>query len=66
MRHANTELGHYSAENTANDLGIVICKFCSQIIATLPTNGYKKFYIVCDHEQCVSSNETQGGNENEC
>lgn len=30
-----------------NELGVVICKSCNEVIATLPTDGYKKFYVLC-------------------
>ncbi|MDD9267327.1 GapA-binding peptide SR1P [Paenibacillus sp. GCM10023248] len=30
-----------------NELGLVICKSCNEVIATLPTDGYKKFYVLC-------------------
>ncbi|MCD9026111.1 GapA-binding peptide SR1P [Cohnella silvisoli] len=59
----NSETCNSSNDNPVNDLGLIICKSCSQIIGTLPTNGYKKFYIVCENEQCSSG--LQGGNEDE-
>ncbi|BFT71142.1 MULTISPECIES: GapA-binding peptide SR1P [Paenibacillus] len=30
-----------------NELGLIICKSCNEVLATLPTDGYKKFYVVC-------------------
>lgn len=38
------------------DLGVIICKSCNEVIATLPTEGYKKFYILCDSINCNEKN----------
>ncbi|WP_161408264.1 GapA-binding peptide SR1P [Paenibacillus silvestris] len=35
-----------------NDLGLIICKSCNEVLATLPTDGYKKFYVVCQACAC--------------
>lgn len=35
-----------------NDLGTIICSYCDGIIDTLPTNGVKTKYMVCDKEAC--------------
>lgn len=42
------------------ELGYVICKRCSSIIATLPTNRVKRFYSECS-EGC--ENEYEGVKE---
>lgn len=34
------------------ELGTVLCKSCGDIIATLPTNGVKKMYVVCEKAEC--------------
>lgn len=38
------------------DLGIILCKSCNEVIATLPTDGYKKFYAVCKSMACIEKN----------
>lgn len=35
-----------------NDLGTIICRYCDDIIDTLPTNGVKTKYMVCNKESC--------------
>jgi hypothetical protein len=35
-----------------NELGVVICRVCNDVLYTLPTNGYKKFYSVCTKPEC--------------
>ncbi|NEW07739.1 GapA-binding peptide SR1P [Paenibacillus sp. SYP-B3998] len=42
-----------------HDLGVILCKSCNEVIATLPTNGVKKFYSLCDKVVC-RSNEQDG------
>ncbi|CAN7422810.1 hypothetical protein [Paenibacillus sp. LjRoot56] len=39
------------------DLGILICKSCNEVIATLPTDGYKKFYGLCKNMTCIERNK---------
>ncbi|WP_082614664.1 GapA-binding peptide SR1P [Paenibacillus sp. Soil787] len=39
------------------DLGVIICKSCNEVIATLPTDGYKKFYGLCNSAQCLEKNK---------
>jgi len=36
-----------------NELGILICKHCARIMGTIPTNGFKKIYVVCGNEKCA-------------
>jgi hypothetical protein len=36
-----------------NDLGMVICKDCGNVISTIPTNGITKIYGVCRKEACA-------------
>lgn len=35
-----------------NELGMVICKVCHQLIHTLPTRGVKKIYSLCHQATC--------------
>lgn len=37
---------------SANELGVVICKVCNEVVHTLPTNGVKKISGVCDKHEC--------------
>lgn len=50
MRSQVHELIHVSVQ--PNDLGTIICRHCNSIIGTLPTNGVKIKYMVCDRESC--------------
>lgn len=34
------------------DLGVVICKRCNEVIATIPTNGTRKIYGECKEGAC--------------
>jgi len=34
------------------DLGTILCKYCGCLMGTIPTNGVKKFYGVCQSEPC--------------
>ncbi|MFD0692629.1 GapA-binding peptide SR1P [Paenibacillus sp. GCM10027628] len=36
-----------------HDLGVILCKECNAVIGTLPTNGYKKFYSICNSAACL-------------
>ncbi|WP_372636008.1 hypothetical protein [Cohnella sp.] len=60
-----TQLAHHdgviAAGTTPNDLGIVLCKYCLDMIGTLPTNGFKKLYGVCDSEKCQCENRKENG-----
>jgi len=38
---------------TKNELGMVICKICNEVLYTLPTNRLKKFYVICNSEECL-------------
>lgn len=38
---------------TKNELGMVICKICNEVLYTLPTNRLKKFYVTCTSEECL-------------
>jgi len=38
-----------------NELGLMICKVCAQVVGSIPTNGYKKIYVVCDNDTCSGS-----------
>jgi hypothetical protein len=49
-------------DTVKNELGMVICKICNDVIYTLPTNGLKKFYSVCGKEKCVE--KTREGDRN--
>jgi hypothetical protein len=42
-----------------HELGIVICKICNNVIATIPTNGIKKIYGVCKDISC--GQQSKGG-----
>ncbi len=44
----------------SNDLGTVICKYCGDVLYTLPTNGVKKMYGVCDGKECKEKNGQSG------
>lgn len=44
MEQAN---GAVVTEKPLPDLGTVICKYCGNVLFTLPTNGVKKIYGVC-------------------
>ncbi|WP_248927049.1 GapA-binding peptide SR1P [Paenibacillus hamazuiensis] len=53
--------GELSASNeTGNvqklDLGVVICKWCNQVLTTIPTNGVTKIYGECKDGACKESN----------
>lgn len=39
------------------DLGVILCKTCNEVIATLPTDGYKKFYVSCNSITCMEKNK---------
>lgn len=57
-------LDHDSLNRTAkteNELGMVICKHCGEVLYTLPTNRVRKTYGVCD--KCVKINEHSGDDE---
>lgn len=41
-----------NAEPMSMELGQIVCKHCNQILGTVPTNGYKKFYGACDDARC--------------
>jgi|GEM_PF-6235000 len=43
-----------------NELGVILCKHCNAVIATLPTNGVKKFYSVCSSPICAAKEQRQG------
>ncbi|MGU3471431.1 GapA-binding peptide SR1P [Paenibacillus sp. D51F] len=34
------------------EYGFVLCKHCNEIMYTLPTNGVKTFYGVCESLNC--------------
>lgn len=40
-----------------NDLGIVLSKSCNKLITTLPMEGYKKIYDLCDSITCIKKNK---------
>lgn len=44
-----------------NELGLIICKSCNEVIATLPTDGYKKFYVIC--RACVCNEKNKEANK---
>lgn len=35
-----------------NDLGTILCRYCEDIIGTLPTNNVKVMYMVCSKVEC--------------
>ncbi|GIP32490.1 GapA-binding peptide SR1P [Paenibacillus sp. J2TS4] len=44
------------------ELGTILCRSCGKIIGTIPTEGVKKFYTICEEANCslakgVESNE---------
>lgn len=41
------------------ELGVVICRRCNNVYATIPTNGWKKIYGLCRDEACRAS-EAEG------
>jgi len=43
-----------------NELGTVICKYCGEVLYTLPTNGVKKLYGVCGGKACKEKNGQSG------
>ena len=36
-----------------NELGMVICKVCNEVMYTLPTNGVRKLPGICAKAECV-------------
>ncbi len=44
---------NHDSVTTKNELGMVICKVCNEVLYTLPTNRLKKFYVVCNKEECL-------------
>ncbi|MFC5447841.1 GapA-binding peptide SR1P [Paenibacillus aestuarii] len=47
-------------KSVQNDLGVILCKHCNAVIATLPTNGVKKFYNVCSSPECAEKDKREG------
>jgi hypothetical protein len=48
-----------NAEKTGTlDLGYILCKWCGNIIGTLPTNGVKRIYGQCPDRACVKEKQT--------
>ncbi|NOV03979.1 GapA-binding peptide SR1P [Paenibacillus planticolens] len=47
MSNSNSVTLEAGVAASKNDLGLIICKSCNHVIASLPTDGYKKFYVVC-------------------
>ncbi|WP_167357049.1 GapA-binding peptide SR1P [Paenibacillus pectinilyticus] len=39
------------------DLGVIICKSCHQVIRTVPTNGYRRLYGLCNSSACRDKNK---------
>lgn len=35
-----------------NELGMVICRVCNEVMYTLPTDGVKKFPGLCEKIEC--------------
>ncbi|MBR2568081.1 MAG: GapA-binding peptide SR1P [Paenibacillus sp.] len=35
-----------------NDLGTILCRYCEDVIGTLPTNNVKVMYMVCSKVEC--------------
>jgi|GEM_PF-4047268 len=50
-------------DQITNELGILICKHCARITGTIPTNGFKKIYVVCGNEKCASGDAEDIHNE---
>ncbi|THF84625.1 GapA-binding peptide SR1P [Cohnella fermenti] len=44
-----------------NELGVVICKSCNEVIYTLPTNGFTKIAGVCGKAECQETSSRSGG-----
>jgi len=43
------------------ELGAVLCRNCGELIGTVPTNGVKTFYGLCNNSGCDNSIKQQGG-----
>ncbi|MFC4102843.1 hypothetical protein [Paenibacillus xanthanilyticus] len=39
--------------------GLVLCRCCNEIIDTIPTNGIKKLYSLCDSDRCRTLDRNQ-------
>ncbi|WP_409341676.1 GapA-binding peptide SR1P [Paenibacillus sp. MBLB4367] len=37
---------------TKHQLGVILCQCCGEIIDTVPTNGVKTLYGICDDNHC--------------
>lgn len=57
MRHAS---GVTPVKESNLELGVVICKRCQEVIATLPTSGVKKIYGVCGKKSCAEQTQRSG------
>jgi len=51
------EIGYQSSEKDALELGVIICKHCSEIIGTLPMDGYKKVHGICPDLDCMRTDD---------
>ncbi|WP_197080961.1 GapA-binding peptide SR1P [Gordoniibacillus kamchatkensis] len=45
---------------SGHELGMILCKKCGSLIATLPTNGVTKIYGVCDKKTCQEHRPAAG------
>jgi hypothetical protein len=52
---------HATKSEGSQELGIVICKECDEVIGTLPTDGVKKIYSVCQGANCAQQNQMIAG-----
>lgn len=43
--------------------GLVLCRCCNEIIDTLPTNGFKKLYSLCESDRCRNIHAVQVGSK---
>ncbi len=46
-------VGVNDSARTKNDLGMVVCKICNEVMFTLPTNGVKKIPSICMKDECI-------------
>ncbi|MBB6671295.1 GapA-binding peptide SR1P [Cohnella nanjingensis] len=49
-----------SVQADQQELGVVICMNCNEVLFTLPTNGYKKIYGICPDNSCADRKDKSG------
>lgn len=47
----------------ANELGMVVCRKCGEVLYTIPTNGVKKLYGACPENACKDAAKQDGADE---